>query len=168
MNGVSPAKPEAECAQHNQGRGVSRHVLHNAVLVKAAHARADEGGAHEAREAAGHVHHAAARKVKQAGAEQGARAERRQPSGLGPCPVSHGGVPETENATVNCVAPFCRDIRAVVVVYSQMLLSDSEFSLSSKGEGGGGRGVPKQWYIATPMQAMGTVNTVKSNRIRTF
>mmetsp|Transcript_45008 Transcript_45008/g.115103 ORF Transcript_45008/g.115103 Transcript_45008/m.115103 type:complete len:477 (+) Transcript_45008:147-1577(+) len=87
-----PAKPEAECAKHNQRRGVARHVLHNAVLVKAAHARADEGGAHEAREAAGHVHHAAARKVKQAGAEQGARAERRQPSGLGPCPVSHGGV----------------------------------------------------------------------------
>lgn len=64
---------------------MTRHGDGAAVSAKATETRAEHRGAHKASEAANHVHHAAASKVKHARVQEGVGAERREP----PCTHAH-------------------------------------------------------------------------------
>eukprot|EP00968_Pinguiococcus_pyrenoidosus_P028932 scaffold8200_cov277-Pinguiococcus_pyrenoidosus.AAC.3 len=65
-----PAEPQQEEAQALQRRALRRQVRDAAVRQEAPVARAQDDGAHEARQAAGHVHHAGAGEVDEAAVQE--------------------------------------------------------------------------------------------------
>ena len=89
-----PADPEDKGAENNERGGVTRHRVDAAVRSETAGARADDPGAHQAGDAASHVHNAGTGEIEHAAAkkEGAVRAPRAEPTFSGPAPVNDSRV----------------------------------------------------------------------------